>query len=193
MKAVLHRLGLTVLLLSGLPGSLLAAEPAAPAENPARNESTPEQKRYLFEHMVLPRWTHEENAAFPAHLLAGRSEGLVAAARDIVGEEYAQGLRVRQLESPAGALILLPKPQAVPQCHAIAVITAGAGYRYFTLEMTEDYLGDGSKTCLCEWQKGGDEPKHANFGPRPYDDVEKFLAEVQQILAKSTAPIPTVK
>lgn len=181
MKAAYRLALVAVLCLGGTAVDLFSA-------NQEQAEPSLQQKIYYFQHMLLPRWTHESEGAFPADMEKGRVEGLRRVATEIIGREYAEGVRVKPLAQPTGALILFPKPERVTECYAVAVLRDEGGFRYFTLELAEEGLGEGIKTFLCEWTKKSGDISHANLGGRPYTDEEHFVVELRQIMGKAVSP-----
>lgn len=151
---------------------------------------TPQQRVYYFQHRLLPRWTHESEGAFPNDLEKGNTAGLVRVATEMVGQEFAAALRIKTLTEPAGALIIFVKPTQVTECYASAVLRDEAGFRYFTLELAEDYMKQGIKTFLCEWTNKSGELSHANLGARSYTDEEHFVADLRLIMEKAKPPAP---
>jgi hypothetical protein len=183
MKAAVRLVLIAALCLGGTAAGLLSAEKEQP-------EMTPQQRVYYFQHRLLPRWTHESEGAFPSDLEKGSTAGLVRVATEIVGREFAAALQVRTLTEPAGALIVFAQPTRVTECYAVAVLRDETGFRYFTLELAEDFLKQGIKTFLCEWTNQAGELSHANHGARSYTDEEHFVADLRLIMEKAKQPAP---
>jgi hypothetical protein len=169
--------------LSFLPHFALADAPA----NPGQKEPTESDRVYYFEHKLLPGWVHKSEGAFYSDLEQGNTKQLTDAATEILGKDFADGIKIRKIDKPDGVLIAFPKPKEAPQCFFAAVLKDGSEYHYVTLELGEDIASDGSKTFLCEWANNGD---HLDFGPRKYDDEAHFLSELEDRVEKGTPPKP---
>lgn len=155
--------------------ALLAAPPRLRAVEETEAEPTPHQRVYYFEHTLLPKWTHHSNGVFFAHLSQNSLAPLLEAATEIVGAEFAQQLVVRVLPDANRILLTFQAPRDPPLCFFALVEKDGAAFRYLTLEKTEDFLGNGTKSVVGEWTADG---RHLNQGPRLYDDEASFLAEL---------------
>jgi hypothetical protein len=169
--------------LSFLPHFALADAPA----NPGQKEPTAQERVYHFEHKLLPAWVHKSEGAFYADLAQGDTKRLTEAATEIIGKDFADGIKIRKIEKPDGVLITFPKPKEAPECFFAAVLKDGSEYHYVTLELGENILDDGAKTFLCEWSSEG---SHLDFGPRKYDDEAHFLSELEVRVEKGTPPKP---
>ncbi|HZP59492.1 MAG TPA: hypothetical protein VFB27_04135 [Opitutaceae bacterium] len=152
-----------------------------------RKEPTAHDRIYTFEHGILPGWVHKSNGAFYDDLAQGQTGQLVKAGAQVVGDDFAAGIKVRKIDDPAGFLITFPQPKDMTECYFAAVLKNGEQYRYVTLELTEDLLNDGTKTCLCEWSPEGD---HLNFGPRKFADEANFIAELKERAGDKSPPAP---
>lgn len=147
----------------------VAAASAAPASEP-----TAAEKIYYFQHRLLRDWTHGTQGAFFDDLRKGATDRLVSAATQYLGKESAQKLVVRALPDAPAVLLTFPSPAKPPECFFVLILKVEDGYRYLTLEMAEDLLGNSTKSVAGEWTKAG---SHLNFGPRTYADEKSFLAE----------------
>ncbi len=145
------------------------------ADEKSQAEPTLHQKIYYFEHSLLPKWTHNSSGHFFADLSHGALDKLVQAAGQIVGPEYAQQLTVRTLPGNTQVLITFAPPDDIPLCYFVLIEKQGDTYRYLTLEKTEDFMNDGTKTVVGEWDPQG---AHRNMGMRKYVDADHFIAEV---------------
>ncbi|MBI2518500.1 MAG: hypothetical protein HYV95_16595 [Opitutae bacterium] len=181
MKVAARLVLIAALCLGGTVAGLCSAEQERP-------EMTPQQRIYYFEHMLLPRWTHESEGAFPADMEKGNTSGLMRVAAEIAGREFADALQVRALPEPAGALIVFAKPTRVTECYAVAVLRDESGFRYFTLELAEEGIGEGIKSFLCEWTYKAGKLAHANLGGRSYVDEARFAADLRLIMEKTRKP-----
>lgn len=163
-----------VALLGGVAASAeTKKEGARKAAAPA--EMSPKDKRYYFQHRLLARLTHKTEGGFFADLQTGSAERLKAAATDMVGAEFAEGLAVRVVPGASAVLITFPKPVAPPECYHALVIKDGKKYRYVTLEQSEDLFATGVKSVVGEWAEDG---SHLNLGGRTFVESEAFIADV---------------
>lgn len=154
---------------------LLVGSVVRAADNPPVDEQRAlHNKKYNFQHRVLPKWTHGTNGAFYEDLRKGSSERLISAATEIVSKEFAQHLTVRRLPELQGVLITFQKPVEAPECYFVLIVKQGERYRYYTLEMGVDLFKTGVKSVIGEWVADG---SHLNFGPRTYDDEASFIAD----------------
>lgn len=175
VSSVVSRLaGRALLLVSLLLGGLtpLVANDPAPAR--PETEPSPQQRRYYFEHRLLPKWTHTTNGAFFTDLRGGSARRLVDAATEIVSPAYAAALTIKPLADENRVLISLAAPTDIAACFHVMIIRDGQTYRYLTLELTEDLLDNGTKSILGGWTADGG---HLNFGARKYTDPESFVRE----------------
>lgn len=162
----------------------------APAD-PGQTKPTVHDQVYAFEHKLLPGWVHKSEGAFYSDLEKGETKQLFEAATEIVGKDFADGIKIRKINLPDGILITFPKPNEAPECFYAAVLKDGSEYHYVTLELSEIFLSDGTKSFLCEWASDG---SHLDFGPRKYDDEAHFLSELGDRLKKSSdQPSPAAK
>ena len=149
--------------------------PLRAVEEKKTQEPTSHQKVYYFEHRLLPKWAHGTKGEFFSDLSKGTLDRILGAATDLVGKDFAQKLTVRALPGTAQVLISFQEPSEPPLCFFALVEKSGETYRYFTLEFTEDLLGDGTKSVYGEWDEQGG---HRNLGPRKYSDAESFIADI---------------
>lgn len=189
---------LPILVLAGFV-ALLGFAPAASAAEPAAGQPEPSarDRRYYFEHRLLPKWTHQSGGAFFRDLAANKAGQMLEAAAEIVGREYADSLKVRLLDDPDRILISFLEPQDIALCYHVLLVRLDGAFRFITLEMTEDLLGNGAKSVLGEWTAEGG---HLNYGERTYSDGNSFLRETSAGLpgtphaetspAKPTDPAP---
>lgn len=138
-------------------------------------EKSPKGKRYSFEHELLPRATHGTQGGFFDEVQTGSTEKLRAAARKLVGDEFAEAVTVRVVPGASAVLISFPTPLGVPECFHALVIKAGEKYRYVTLERNSVLYGGDIKSMIGEWTEDG---SHKTLGGRTYTDSEAFIAEV---------------
>jgi hypothetical protein len=131
---------------------------------------------YFFEHRLLPRWTHGTNGAFFDELMTDRTEKLIAAATETVGEEFARGITIRKFPERKAVFLSFPKPKAPPGCFFVYIAWAENGFQYYTYEKTFDIAQVGNKGVVGVWSADG---KHGNEGPRKYEDADSFLTEMQ--------------
>src|SRR5579862_539847 len=167
-----------LIVLSLIGGMAFAPRPAraeAPAD-PSQAKPTAHDRVYYFEHKIVPAWVHKSEGAFYSDLEHGETKQLFETAMEIVGKDFADGIKIRKIDKPDGVLITFPKPREAPECFFAAILKDGSAYHYVTLELGEDMMGDGSKTFLCEWASDG---SHLDFGPRKYDDEARFLSELE--------------
>lgn len=151
--------------------------PLSGAENSASSkEVTMGQRIYYFQHRLLPKWTHESNGMFFHDLMNGHFERLIAAAKNIVGEEFAKQIEVQKYAEAGGVLIRFPRPTVAPECFFVYIVKTESGFRFHTYEKTVDLYGSGDKGVVGEWSADG---KHLNFGPRKYEDSDSFVSELQ--------------
>lgn len=172
-----HRLWLLCLPLFLAPLSLFAVESTNPV--PATEEPTAHQKRYYFEHRMLPQWTHQSQGAFYTDLSAGRVERLRGIAEKIGGAMFAEKLSAEHQTAPEGVLLGFAAPSETTECYFVFVAKLGEHYRYFTFEKTEDLLGEGLVACIGEW---GEDGGHRNFGFSKEASREAFLKAVTGLL-----------
>lgn len=158
------------------------------AENKASGRHpTLHDKVYHFEHRLLPGWTYKSQGEFFTDLQKGQWERMKAAAKEIVGQDFADQLVVKTV-SDSRVLIGFAKPKEMAECYFVLIVKEGESFRFFTLELTEDLFGDGSKTVVGGWSEDGG---HSNFGSRKYDDQHHFLAD-QAVVGKAKS-LPTGK
>ena len=152
--------------------------PGLPAQSEsAETKSAPSTRDriYYLQHKILPNWTFKSGGAFFRDLKSGAIERLQAAARDFVGEEFAQAVKLDAKTAEHAVLITFPAPKEMALCYAVAVVQTDGAYAYYTLELTEDFMNTGAKTVLGSWSEDG---AHQNYGTRTYVDPAEFLKEV---------------
>jgi hypothetical protein len=163
----------------------LVASAADPSPSAAM-EPTQHQKRYYFEHRLLPKWTHHSNGAFFADLQAGKLERVRDVAEKIGGAGFAAKIVVENVKEPEGVLLGLAEPAQPVECFFVFVAKVGERCRYFTFEKAEDILGQGIVACIGEWDVDG---RHNNFGFSNEKSREAFLKVVAGLLNEpSTSP-----
>lgn len=157
----------------------------APVE--AQHEPSPQERRYHFEHRLLPKWTHTTDGAFFSDLREGQPRRLIEAAADIVSSDYAAAIKVTPLSDENRVLISFAPPEDMAACYHVLIVRSDEGYRYLTLELTEDMLGDGTRSVFGGWTAEGG---HRNFGARKYSDAESFVRDAATDLP--AAPVATM-
>jgi hypothetical protein len=169
----------SLLIAFSLIGSMaLFPRPAwadAPAD-PSQTKPAVHDRVYYFEHKLLPAWVHKSEGAFYSDLGKGETKHLFEAATEVIGKDFSGGIKIRKIERLNGFLIAFPKPEEAPECFFAAVLKDGPQYHYVTLELSENFAGDGTKAFLCEWASNGD---HLDYGPRKFADEAHFLAELE--------------
>jgi hypothetical protein len=175
--------------LSLIGGMALLPRPAwaDASAKPNLKEPTESDRVYYFEHKLLPAWVHKSEGAFYSDLGQGDTKRLTDAATEIIGKDFADGIKIRKIDKPDGVLITFPKPKEPPECFFAAVLKDGSQYHYMTLELDEDIMGNGTKAFLCEWASDGG---HLDYGPRKFADEAHFLSELGDRLQKVTPQAP---
>ncbi len=163
---------LALLLAGGVAAATAVAEPGP---STGKTEPSPRDRRYYFEHRLLPNWTHKSDGIFFRDLRSRAIQKLLDVAADIVGEDYADKIQVRPLEDENRVLISFPEPRELALCYHVLIVREGGSFRIITLEKTEDILGTGVKGVVGEWTAEG---SHRNFGPRDYSDGDSFVREL---------------
>jgi hypothetical protein len=135
---------------------------------------------YALHHRILPDWLFNSNGLLFVSLLNDDIDRLRESIAEIAGPEYAAGVTSKVSADKRVVYITFPKPLRVPICYHVALLKTPEGYRYLTLERTEDPLSLGDVTFLCEWTP---DMTHLNYGPRRYRSLDKFEAEVAALLA----------
>lgn len=149
----------------------------AQAEPP--RQLSPSQKIYLFQHRLIPEWTHRSNGAFFEDLSSGQHQRLLDLAAEVVSPEFAGGISIQAYPKADGLLIAFPAPVEPPQCYFIYIRRdpAKRTFSLFTYEKTPDLFGKGHKGGVVgSWSAGG---QHGNLGPRDYEDAASFVKDVQ--------------
>jgi hypothetical protein len=147
------------------------------------DDSVEATKIYGLQHRILPSLLFNSNGIFYVQLREGATERLKEAIANDLGPEYASGVTVSASSDAKIVFITFPRPKRTPHCYHVALVRIEGGFRYFTLERTEDLFSKGIKTCLCEWTDG----MHRNYGPRDYTSLDKFESDVKQLLADEPA------
>lgn len=161
----------------------------AQADSPETKSAPSTRDRiYYLQHKILPDWTFKSGGAFFRDLKNGAIERLQAAARDFVGEEFAQAVQLDAKTAEHAVLITFPPPEEMALCFAVAVVQRDGGYAYYTLELTEDIMNTGAKTVLGSWSEDG---AHRNYGTRTYVDPAEFLQEVLAMQKDAAADAST--
>lgn len=175
------RLFCPLVLLLALGGCNTTTTPsAAPSDAVSINRPVqPQQDPYMLQHRIIPRILFNSDGQFFAKLHAGEFDTFRAAVAKTNGQAYADGLRFKTTENPDIVFITFPDPARMPLCYHAAMIRTADGFRYLTLERTEDILSQGFLTALCEWTPDGG---HHNYGPRTYASLMSFEQEVRSIL-----------
>ena len=179
-----------VLVALSLIGSLALSPRPARADGPAdpsQAKAAVHDRVYYFEHKILPAWVHKSEGAFYADLVQGDTKKLTEAATEIIGKDFADGIKIRKIDKSDGVLITFPKPKEAPECFFAAVLKDGSAYHYVTLELGENLLNDGTQTFFCERASNG---SHLDFGPRKFADEAHFLSELEDRQKKNTPQAP---
>lgn len=154
--------------------------PAAAASEAARAAVPQERRIYYLQHRLIPNWVFKTSGAFYADLRSGSLDRLRAAASEIVSPEYAAGIKVTPYPDLNGVLIEYPTPQAVPHCYYTfihAVPKGEPGYAVYTYEKTVNFPGaEPMVGVVGRWSADG---AHGNLGPRKYQDVASFVADLK--------------
>ena len=141
----------------------------------ARTVQAPEDP-YMMQHRVLPRLLFgKEGNEFFAQLMQGDFTALRDTVARTQGTTYAEGMRIKINRNPDIVFITFPEPARMPLCYHVALVKTADGFRYLTLEKTEDLLGQGIFACFCEWTPNG---QHMNGGPRTYKSLTEFEREI---------------
>jgi hypothetical protein len=148
------------------------------AEDITSEKYTMQEKINYFQHRLLPKWTHGSTGNFFDDLVNARLGKLEAAASEIVGEEYARKMSVRNYSEAKGVLITFSPPTQPSECFFVYIVNKGDRFRFFTYEKTLDPSGSGDKGVIGEWKSDG---AHGNLGPRKYDDPDTFVRELQEL------------
>jgi hypothetical protein len=148
------------------------------AEDPATSEEQPMHQRiYFLQHRLLPKWTYQSEGMFFDDLMQNRTQKLMAAASDIVGEAFAREISFRSFPEAKGVLITFSPPKEIPECFFVYIAKKGDGFKFYTYEKTLDLGKSGDKGVIGEWKADG---AHGNLGPRKYDDPDSFVRELQE-------------
>lgn len=167
---------------------IAALAPFLPARAEDKDDKPAPSERdriYLLQHRILPHWTFQSGGAFFRDLKNGSVERLLAAARDLAGEEFAQAIKLDAKSAEQAVLIIFPPPKEMALCYAAVVMQLDGEHAYYTLELTEDIMRTGAKTVLGSWSADG---AHRNHGTRTYVDPSEFLKEV--LAMQRGAPVP---
>lgn len=154
-----------------------------PAPQP---EPTPHQKAYYLEHRLLPQFTHKSEGRFYSDLEANKTAKLDVILKDYLGAG-ASATKIEVVKESNLVIVELPEPKEPVECYYVAIAKVERGYRYFTLEKTEDIMNTGVKACFCEWSSTG---SHLNMGPT--SDVSKggFKAAVLNTIKEGSDSRP---
>lgn len=140
------------------------------------------KRLYYVQHRLLRDLSFQSRGLFFADLESGKIERIQGVLTEILGER-AKDIRFEYFKEGSLALITFPEPQQTVDCYFVAVVKVDGGYRYFTLEKTEDIMGLGIKACLCEWTSEG---SHLNLGSTKSSDQAAFLQQVRELLKQET-------
>jgi len=178
----LSRIGIALRAASVLVASFLASLAtvgtcfAEPEKQPG--EPSLHQKIYLFQHRLIPQWTHRSNGAFFEDLSNGKHQRLLDVATELVSPNFSNGISIKPYLEKGGVLISFPAPTEPPECYFIYIskgVPNGA-FSLFTYEKSRDIFSQGNKGVVGSWAAGGE---HGNLGPRNYEDAESFVKEIQ--------------
>ena len=164
------RISVLWLALLAIGGTCLADQEEKPRELSARDRT------YLFQHRLIPEWTHRTGGAFFEDLSNGRNQQLLEAAAEIVSPEFSRGISIKPYPEAGGLLIAFPPPRGLAECYFIYV-RRNPGKDSFSLFTYEKTIGPGSGGVVAAWTADG---THANFGVRDYEDAESFVADMQR-------------
>lgn len=174
----------TALLLCAI-AALALFLPAQAEDKDAKPAPSERDRIYHLQHRILPHWTFQSGGAFFRDLKNGSVDRLLAAARDLAGEEFAQAIKLDAKSAEQAVLIIFPPPKEMALCYAAVVMQLDGGHAYYTLELTEDIMNTGAKTVLGSWSADG---AHHNHGTRTYVDPSEFLKEV--LATQQGDPVP---
>jgi len=130
---------------------------------------------YYFQHRLIPTWVHQSNGKFFSDLKSGIPSQLLNAATEIVDKEFASSLILKPFPEREAYALVFQRPAEITECYFSVIQKAKEGYRYYTLEKSIDFTGEGIKSVVGSWSKDG---QHENLGPRTYDDLDSFLEDV---------------
>jgi hypothetical protein len=174
---------LLVLIIAGWITCVPFTNAAAPANPPGdQAEPTAFDRRYHFEHRLLPKWTYHSGGAFFRDMAEAKTDKLIEVAAEVVDQAYADSIKVTYFKESDRILISFIQPKAVPLCYHVLIVRTDDTYHFLTLEMTEDFLGRGSTSVFGKWTADGG---HGNLGERTYSDGANFLKEADGLFPRN--------
>lgn len=139
------------------------------------------QRVYSFQHALLSVWTLHSNGRFYSEIIKSPEDSIRKAAKEVVGQKYADAMLVEVIEEPEGILVTFPSPKEVKECFYAFIIPVAGGSRYLLLEKTEDDFNLGFLSFLCEWTADG---MHLNYGGKTYTNKTRFLADITDLISE---------
>jgi hypothetical protein len=159
------------------------------SDAPVVSQFTAEQEASLYSlhHQIIPNLLFNSDGLFFVSLLNHDIDRLREAIAGIAGPAYAEGVSLKVSDDQRIVFISFPRPSSVPLCHHVALARIPGGFRYLTLEHTDDPFSQGQVSFLCEWTP---QPTHMNYGPRKYSSLQKFEKDVAEFLGDPSRQLP---
>lgn len=130
---------------------------------------------YFFQHRQIPNWLFNTDGEFYDDMYAGFLGRLLAAASEIVDEDYSSKIIVESLEEKNAVLITFPSPDSMPNFYFALLIKNENGFSYFTYEKTIPSDDNTVVGVVGGWDSEG---SHLNYGPRSYSSAKMFVDDV---------------
>jgi hypothetical protein len=148
--------------------------PAVQISEEERRRNARKKAVHNFQHRLLPRWVHDNGL----HILDdGGIDPLLATARQMVDEQYAEAIVVHRYPEKGIFIIEFEEPQQTTGIFYFAIKKeAGDTPGFYALEKGLSFFGAGEASVLTEWESGWDASK---LGGRDYTDLAGFLNELQ--------------
>ena len=141
-----------------------------------KEEEIPEHERvYYFEHRLLPKWTFATQGAFFEAMMNGHNKQFLAAATEIVSDQYADQIKILPYLEENAILLIFATPKMPPNCYFVMIQKSKDSYIYYTYERTLAFGDDTFVGVVGGWSEDG---AHLNMGPREYSDYQSFADEV---------------
>ena len=160
------------------PSALQAAKPQA------ITSTKPDKELYNLHHGVIPALLFSDNGTlFFNDLFAGKTGSFLKIVEESVGKTYATGIKIVPAQYPDFDIVLIsfPEPVYEPLNYHAALVRINGVFRYITLEKGNNISGSESQSFFCEWKA---DHTHMNYGPRNYDALTAFRAELITFLKK---------
>lgn len=147
-------------------------------KNIEQKEPPLKDRKYFYQHKLLPKWTFETNGAFYKDLMKGNLARLKSVAEEIISPEFANNISTKIIKKYNGVLLTFKEPSFMGDCFFIFIREIDNKYLYVTYEKTRDIANEGFIGVVGNWTSDG---SHHSHGPRKYNDSDSFISDAIQV------------